>query len=115
MRAELSSLTQAYDKMSEAQRNAAEGQALQQQIKDLSTDIKDLEGETGRFYRNVGNYEEAIKNALGSMNPFIAGLIDIQKKSEEAGEKLAKSGQNVSKAGAFFRTADTRTDTSGGE
>lgn len=105
MRAELSNLTLAYDKMSEAQRNAAEGQALQQQMKSLSDEIKGLEEDTGRFYRNVGNYEEAIKNALGSMNPFVAGLMDIQKQSEEVGEEMAQSGQNVTKMGAFFKTA----------
>jgi hypothetical protein len=61
LRAQLSLLTAEYDKMSAAQRNTAAGTALKDQIAGQVTALKQLEAETGRFQRNVGNYTGAIQ------------------------------------------------------
>lgn len=61
LRAALSLLTAAYDKMGVAERNSAKGTDLQMKIKAQSDALKKLEADTGRYGRNVGNYTGAIK------------------------------------------------------
>lgn len=78
LRAQLSNLTAEYDSLSEAERNAAKGQELKNSINNITDSIKGAEEETQRFYRSVGSYEEAIKNAVSSNVPFIGQLIQMQ-------------------------------------
>lgn len=78
LRAELSNLTSEYDAMSEAERKGARGEELKNKINEVTDALKDGEEETQRYYRNVGNYEEAIKNAVSSNIPFIGTLIQTQ-------------------------------------
>ena len=78
LRAQLSNLTAEYDSLSEAERNAAKGQELKNSINNITDSIKGAEEETQRFYRRVGSYEEAIKNAVSSNVPFIGQLIQMQ-------------------------------------
>lgn len=61
MSAELSKLRKEYDALSKAEReSAAVGEQKLKQIQSLDAEIKSLEGSTGRFQRNVGNYEGAL-------------------------------------------------------
>lgn len=78
LRAQLSNLTAEYDSLSEAERNAAKGQELKNSINNITDSLKGAEEETQRFYRSVGSYEEAIKNAVSSNVPFIGQLIQMQ-------------------------------------
>lgn len=78
LRAELSNLTSEYDAMSEAERKGAKGEELKNKINEVTDALKDGEEETQRYYRNVGNYEEAIKNAVSSNIPFIGTLMQTQ-------------------------------------
>lgn len=78
LRSELSNLTREYDKLSKAARNGEEGKRIQKQINDITKEIKDAEAETQRFYRNVGNYENAIKNALGLNNSFANSIMGLR-------------------------------------
>lgn len=71
LRAELSNLTAEYDKLSRAERESDGGKEMAANIKALSQEIKGAEEETGRFYRNVGNYTEAILGATEANVPFI--------------------------------------------
>lgn len=75
LRAQLSNLTKAYDNLSKAQRNGAEGKALAASINQVTTELKTAEAETQRYYRNVGNYENAIKNAMGANSKFVQVLV----------------------------------------
>ena len=75
LRAQLSNLTAEYDSLSEAERNAAKGQELKNSINNITDSLKGAEEETQRFYRSVGSYEEAIKNAVSSNVPFIGQLM----------------------------------------
>lgn len=79
LRAELSNATKAYDSLSEAERNGAKGDALKKHINKITDTLRDAEEETQRFYRNVGNYEESIKSALGVNSNFANSIIKLSK------------------------------------
>lgn len=78
LRAELSNLTAEYDALSEAERKGASDEELKNKINEVTDALKGGEEETQRYYRNVGNYEEAIKSAVSSNIPFIGTLIQTQ-------------------------------------
>lgn len=78
MRAKLSALTKQYDELSAEERKAADnGGKLKTQINQLTDAIKAAEEGTQRFYRNVGNYEESMKRALGLNNNFANSIINM--------------------------------------
>lgn len=77
LRAELSNATKAYDSLSEAERMGAKGQELKKHINEITDKLKEAEAETQRFYRNVGNYEESIKSALGVNNNFANSIMQM--------------------------------------
>lgn len=62
LRNQLKSLNNVYDELSAADRNSEVGANLLKQIQGVSTQLKELEGQTGRFQRNVGDYTNAIKS-----------------------------------------------------
>lgn len=82
LRAELSNLTKQYDSLSEAERMSDVGTALNNKILDVTATIKNTEEQTGRFYRNVGNYAngfiEAFTRMGGSMGKM-QGPINLVK------------------------------------
>lgn len=82
LRAELSNLTKEYDSLSEEERKAAKGMELQNKIEKITSTLKGSEQETGRFYRNVGNYAngfiEAFTRMGGSMGKM-QGPINVVK------------------------------------
>lgn len=70
LRAELSNLTAEYDNLSRAERNSSKGKELQENINAIIDELKEAEQETQRFYRNVGNYEDAIQNSIAANVPL---------------------------------------------
>ena len=78
LRAELALITDKWNKLSKEERDNAEvGGKIQQRTRQLSDELKKLEGSVGDTRRNVGNYTASIKEALGSVNLFgtnIGGL-----------------------------------------
>lgn len=62
LRNQLKSLNNVYDELSATDRNSEVGANLLKQIQGVSTELKELEGQTGRFQRNVGDYTNAIKS-----------------------------------------------------
>lgn len=78
LRSQLSNLTRQYDLLTKAERNSAKGKELQKKINDITTEIKNAEQETQRFYRNVGNYENAIRNALGVNGNFANSIMALK-------------------------------------
>lgn len=61
--------------MTEAERkNTAAGQEMEKQAKEIYEKMKDLQAATGKTSLNVGNYEEAIRNALASQKDFTNNL-----------------------------------------
>lgn len=71
LRARYNLLITTYDSLSDAERRSLPGQALKTQAAAVETQIKSLEGSTGRFQRNVGNYTNGIvdffKKAFGGL------------------------------------------------
>lgn len=80
LRAELSNATKAFDELSRSEREGAKGKALQKHINDITNELKEAEEATQRFYRNVGNYEGAINNAIFGNSQFgqsLKGIVDM--------------------------------------
>ena len=67
LRAELSNVTKQYDELSQEERNAAKGMELKNKIGEITAQLKHSEQETGRFYRNVGNYADGFVEAFTQM------------------------------------------------
>lgn len=62
-RAVLANLTSQWDRLSAAEREGAKGTEIANQIKATNESLMTLEGSTGRFQRNVGNYKSALDSA----------------------------------------------------
>ena len=78
LRAELSNLTKQYDSLSRAEReNINVGGKLKDSINRVTTEIKNAEEGTQRYYRNVGNYQNAIMNAIGLNGRFGSSIMSI--------------------------------------
>lgn len=71
LRAELSNLTNEYDSLSESERKSAKGEDLKNKINEVTDALKGAEEETQRYYRNVGNYKNAIIEAANANIPFV--------------------------------------------
>lgn len=83
-RAELSNLTAEYDRLSEADRTGEVGENLKAQINDLTTKLKEAEQGTQRFFRNVGNYPNAMGQAASATNGLVEALTKECRTAEEA-------------------------------
>lgn len=101
LRAELSNLTAEYDSLSRAERNASRGKELEEKINAITDELKGAEEETQRFYRNVGNYEESIKNAIGLNNDFANSIMEIAQNSKNGQDFFANM---KTEAAAFGNT-----------
>lgn len=78
----LGQLRNAYRQLSKEQREGDVGTEMLGQIKLLDAELKEVDASMGNFQRNVGGYEEALKQVL----PPQAGLIvDLGKLSVEGG------------------------------
>lgn len=78
----LGQLRNAYRQLSKEQREGTVGTEMLGQIKLLDAELKEVDASMGNFQRNVGGYEEALKQVL----PAQAGLIiDLGKLSVEGG------------------------------
>ena len=101
LRAELSTLTQQYDKLSRAEReNMAVGGKLQKQINQVTSEIKNAEEGTQRYYRNVGNYRNSILEAVGMNSRFGGSLASIVNAQGGVSGALAAMGSSVKAFGS---------------
>lgn len=89
MRAQLNQLTQVYDNLSKTERNSDLGATTRQAMKDLSDELKILEGETGRFQRNVGNYPATMAEVSTSIK---AGFRDVMNGNVQKGLTGMRNG-----------------------
>lgn len=99
MRAQLSA---AKDALAGMALGTAEYAEQAEKVKQLNDEVKGLEQEYGVFTRSVGDYENAIKNALASTNPMIASIADLSQESGGAATMVGNIGtafKNVGKAG----------------
>lgn len=100
LRAQLSNLTAAYDALSEEERNAAKGRELKDKINEITDSLKGAEEETQRYYRNVGNYENAIKNTIGLNGKFGQTLQNVAEMTKNGvGPALKEATTGVKNVG----------------
>lgn len=100
LRAQLSNLTAAYDALSEEERNAAKGRELKDKINEVTDSLKGAEEATQRYYRNVGNYENAIKNTIGLNGKFGQTLQNVAEMTKNGvGPALKEATTGVKNVG----------------
>lgn len=81
LRSRLSNLNKEYDNLSRSARNGAEGIKKLSEIKKVTTEIKEAEAATLRFYRNVGNYQSALQGlkklsgGFSALGGIITGIL----------------------------------------
>ena len=98
MRAKLSDLTAQYDRLGDVEEeDIAKKADLKEQINIVTNALKDNEEATQRYYRNVGNYENAIKNSLGLNSKFANTLNQITQNG--IGATLTEMSQGVKNVG----------------
>lgn len=108
LRASLQNMTAQYNAMSAARREGQEGQLLAASIKSQQEAVNEAEMALGNYRSQVGNYENAIRNALPFGNNF---LMQLSQSAQQAGGatnmiKGAASavGSLVKQAAAFIAT-----------
>lgn len=101
LRSQLKSLIQQYDNMSKQERESAKGKELALHIQQVTAELSKAEQETGRFQRNVGNYESAIKNLPGKLQEWAVELNNVQK---NGGQMSMTFGLMKNGASAFGQT-----------
>jgi len=100
LRNQLKALNNTYDELSAADRNSSVGQNILKQIQGVDSQLKQLEEETGRFQRSVGNYErggKAIEGVFANQRKELTAL-------KTAMDNLDPSSQEY--AEAFNRAAE---------
>lgn len=91
MRGRLNALKQEYYALSKAQRENIEvGGAMQKQIKTLNDEISSAEQSVGDFWRNVGNYADSIKSAIGTNKGFVGQVAQMSEMAKETGQSFGK-------------------------
>lgn len=108
LRAELSNLTKQYDNLSRAERdNEAIGGKLKNQINQVTTEIKKAEEGTQRYYRNVGNYQNAILGALGMNNLLAQSFMAVAASGDGVKGAFAAIGMQAKALGRSLMTLMT--------
>lgn len=96
LRAELSNLTKQYDSLSRAERETgARGAELRQKINQVTTEIKTAEEGTQRYYRNVGNYQNAIMNAIGLNGKFGQSIMNFTNLSITSSTSISQAFTSI--------------------
>ena len=93
LRAELSNLTRQYDTMGKAEREGAKGKDLQEHIVRVTTELKNAEEETKRYFRNVGNYKEATVPLQRQLKDLTMQLAEMERnglRGSDAYNEIAK-------------------------
>lgn len=109
MRAELSNLTAAYDAMSKAERESADGVKLKNKINEVTNALKKAEEETQRYYRNVGNYVSSINEAAQANIPFVSEINNAITSLKGLGSYLKDVGDEFKSIGEKFKAAQAAT------
>ena len=83
LKAQLSLQTAEYNKLSAAQREAADGKALQASINATSEELKELEGSLGNNTRNVGDYKNQIIAAVKELTDLRDATAEMKKEQKQ--------------------------------
>lgn len=85
LKAKLALMRAEYNRMSQAQRDAAQGQEFIAQINEVTNSLSDAENAIGDYRRNVGNYTNSIIAALGANNAFAQSLLQTATSAQGSG------------------------------
>lgn len=96
LRAELSNLTKQWDAMGSAKRQGDAGIALRDDINRVTTELKQAEEETQRYFRNVGNYPGAVKPLRTELRELTMQLAEMERNGQRGSEAYV---QLAAKAG----------------
>lgn len=88
LKAQLSLETAAYNKLSEAERNAANGQKMQASIKATSDELKKLEKELGDSHRVFGEYERGMGSVSNTMTQLPGAAGSVTKSLLDTGKSM---------------------------
>ena len=94
-RQKLADLQKMYDQLDKTMRNSDGGKALLEQIKEQDAVVKGLEEDTGRFQRNVGNYQSALTKAIPGFDKFNAALEAVGVKFEDLGASVGEAVKGI--------------------
>ena len=122
LNAQLVTLRAQYKELSAAEREAAPGKAILENIQKLDRELKDLDKSIGQYQRNVGNYESAFRG-LSTTLQEVTGVLGIAVGAQEivaANAEISDSISNVQKTSGLaadevqrltdaLRQRDTRT------
>lgn len=95
MRDELANAKLVFASFNKEQRESVEGQQFAESMLDLKNAINDVEATFGTFTGQVGNYEEAIKNALGEQYLMEKSFEDIALSSDTVESKFEQLNQKI--------------------
>jgi hypothetical protein len=104
-RQKLADMQKAYDQLDKAQRESEGGKAFLEAIKAQSDAVKGLEGDTGRFQRNVGNYPQIFQQVAPGINNATSALGRFNEMADltpDAFKEMAKGIGGATKAALKF-------------
>lgn len=102
LRAQLAELKTAYYAMSEAERQSAEGQAIQKQALAISDSLSLIEKSVGTASRDVGKYGEGFKQGLAGV---VAELVKAKAAQQGFAEGSEEAARNQIKVNGFQTAA----------
>jgi hypothetical protein len=94
-RAALIRLQKEYDNLAPKERESASGKRLQNVIKGISDQLKNLEGSTGRFQRNVGNYQGSAKIIVDALEKANRKFQELSKSADSTPAALQRAGEEL--------------------
>lgn len=107
-RQKLADMQKAYDQLDRTQRESEGGKAFLEAIKAQSDAVKNLEAETGRHQRDVGNYPKAFAAAIPGLNKATQVLSKMGLTMEDLGQNGTKAfsslGTSLKTFGKAFLT-----------
>lgn len=119
LRAELSNATAEFDSLSRSEREAFKGEALKAKINAITYELKDAEEATSRFYRNVGNYENAMRDTfkdlekqLASAQKEFARLVETEGEHSKATQEAKKNMNNLQRTLDLTKEASSQMNAS---
>ena len=107
-RQKLADMQKAYDQLDASFRESDGGKKFLEELQAQSEKVKQLEGDTGRFQRDVGNYPKALQGAIPAFDKVDKALGSIGVSMQDLQTKGMKSfsglGQSVKTFGKAFMT-----------
>lgn len=85
MRASLANLRKEYEELSKAERDGAKGQELLTSIQTTTDELKKLEAAQGDYRREVGHYQNAIKNLSPVLSESLGKFAELSKGTMNVG------------------------------